>query len=293
MLAYVSLALAGVSAFAVVVGVGLYRTAPAERGAAQLLRDEATGAVVERKSGTALRRFLPPAPAMLVARADLAAIDVRLANASRPYSLTAVELIRLKTLAAILAAVVAVLLFIGSSPLVVALLAIAAAAGGYRLPDLWISGRASGMAKEIDRGLPDMVDSLVLALDAGMDVEGALRRLVPRLRGALREEWDQVLAELAAGYSLTQALERLQARSRSQEQADFVSLMQQSRRLGVGLSAALRERAGELRVMRRLKASEEAQRAPLKMMIPLVLFFLPALLLVFIGPAALSLLGGQ
>lgn len=293
MLGEASLALAGLAAFLVAVGIGFYRTAPAERTAADLLRDTATGAVVERKSGSTLRRLLPPAPGILLAWADLAAIDARLANAGRPYSLTATELIRLKTLAAALAGILAVVLFIESSPIVVALIAIAAAAIGYRLPDVWIDGRASAVSKEIERGLPDMVDSLVLALDAGMDLEAALRRLVPRLRGALREEWDQVLAELAAGYSLTQSLERLQARSRSQEQAELVSLMQQSRRLGVGLSGALRERAGELRTTRRLRASEEAQRAPLKMMIPLVLFFLPALLVVFIGPAVLSFLGAR
>lgn len=291
MLADASLALAGLAAFLVVVGIGFYRGAPAERTAAELLRDETTGAVVERKSGSTLRRLLPPAPGILLARADLQAIDVRLANAGRPYSLTATEFVRLKTLAAALAGILAVLAFIESSPIVVALLAIAAAAAGYRLPDVWISGRASAISKDIERGLPDMVDSLVLALDAGMDLEGALRRLVPRLRGALREEWDGIIAELAAGYSLTQSLERLQARSRSQEQAELVALMQQSRRLGVGLSGALRARAGELRTTRRIRASEEAQRAPLKMMIPLVLFFLPALLVVFIGPAALSFLG--
>ncbi|MBI2325620.1 MAG: type II secretion system F family protein [Chloroflexi bacterium] len=291
--AYVSLALAGLAAFLLVVGIGFFRTAPAERTAAALLRDTTTGAAVERKSGSLLRHLLPPAPGILLARADLAAIDVRLANAGRPYSLSATEFVRLRTLVAALVAVLAVLVFVDSSPIVVALIGIAAAAAGYRLPDMWISGRASAVSKEIERGLPDMVDSLVLALDAGMDLEAALRRLVPRLRGALREEWDQVLAELAAGYSLTQSLERLQARSRSQEQAELVSLMQQSRRLGTGLSGALRERAGELRTTRRLRASEEAQQAPLKMMIPLVLFFLPALLVVFIGPAALSLLGAR
>lgn len=291
--AYASIALAGVAAFLTVLGIGLYRAAPPELRAAELLRDAATGAVVERKSGSLLRRLLPPAPGTLLAREDLAAIDARLANAGRPYSFTAAEFVRLRTLFAILAAVLAVVLFVDSSPIVVALLGIAAAAGGYRLPDVWVSGLVNAKTREIERALPDTVDSLVLALDAGMDLEAALRRLVPRMRGAIREEWDRVLGELAAGYSLSQSLERLQARSRSQEQAELVSLMQQSRRLGVGLSGALRERAGELRTTRRIRASEEAQRAPLKMMIPLVLFFLPALLLVFIGPAALSFLGAR
>ncbi|MBI2983841.1 MAG: hypothetical protein HYY42_06670, partial [Chloroflexi bacterium] len=149
--AYVSLALAGLAAFLLVVGIGFFRTAPAERTAAALLRDTTTGAAVERKSGSLLRHLLPPAPGILLARADLAAIDVRLANAGRPYSLSATEFVRLRTLVAALVAVLAVLVFVDSSPIVVALIGIAAAAAGYRLPDMWISGRASAVSKEIER----------------------------------------------------------------------------------------------------------------------------------------------
>ncbi len=71
-----------------------------------------------------------------------------------------------------------------------------------------------------------------------------------------------------------------------------MSLIQQSRRLGVGLTAGLRQRSEELRVRRRLRAQEAAQRAPLKMSLPLVLFFLPALMIVFLAPALLSFIGG-
>lgn len=280
---------AGLAVFALVVGARLYLTAPVERGAADLLHDQATGAVIRRRSSST--RLLPPAPGLLLARTDLRALDERLAAAGRPSGLTASEFVSVKMVAATLVALLALLMF--SDPLVVALIvAAAAAAGGYRLPDLWLSGRVSAVVREIDRALPDMLDSLVLALDAGMDLEGAIRRLVPKLKGAIREEWDQVLAELDTGFSLPQTLQRLQGRARSQELGELVSLIQQSRRLGVGLSAALRERAEEMRVRRRLKASEAAQRAPLKMTIPLVLFFLPALMLVFLGPAILTFMSG-
>ncbi len=286
-------ALVGASAFAALVGIWLYVTAPIGPSAVELLRDEATGAVISRQRGSALRRILPPALPFLVARADLKALDERLASAGRPSGLTAIEYIQLKTLFAILIAVLALLLTLDSGPVVFTLLAIAAAVAGYRIPDVWLSGRVSAVGRGIDRQLPDMVDSLVLALDAGMDLEAAIRRLVPKLRGALREEWDQVIAELEAGFSLTQSLQRLQARARSKELGELVSLMQQARRLGVGLSGALRQRAEEMRTRRRLRASEAAQRAPLKMTIPLVLFFLPALMIVFLGPAILSFIGGS
>jgi len=281
---------AALAAFALAVGLWLYANAPEERGAVEILRDEATGAVVRRRS-TATRRLLPPAPALLIQRTDLRALDDRLAAAGRPSDLTAAEFVAVKMVTGLLVALLAIVFVNESGPVVVALVGVAAAAGGYRLPDVWLSGRVGAIVREIDRSLPDMVDSLVLALDAGMDLEAALRRLVPKLKGAIRAEWDHVLAELDTGFSLPQALERLQARARSQELGELVSLIQQSRRLGVGLSAALRERADEMRVRRRLKASEAAQRAPLKMTIPLVLFFLPALMIVFLGPAILSFLG--
>lgn len=281
---------AALAAFALVIGIWMYANAPEERGAVEILRDEATGAVVRRRS-TATRRLLPPAPALLIQRTDLRALDDRLAAAGRPSDLTAAEFVAVKMVTGLLVALLAIAFVNESGPVVVTLVGVAAAAGGYRLPDVWLSGRVGAIVREIDRSLPDMVDSLVLALDAGMDLEAALRRLVPKLKGAIREEWDHVLAELDTGFSLPQALERLQARARSQELGELVSLIQQSRRLGVGLSAALRERADEMRVRRRLKASEAAQRAPLKMTIPLVLFFLPALMIVFLGPAILSFLG--
>lgn len=283
----------GLAAFAALVGGWLYWTAPLPPRAIELLRDERTGAVVARQRESSLRRILPPAPGFLVARTDLKALDERLAAAGRPEGLTALEFVQLKALAGALLAILVGLLVLESGPVVVALLAVAAAAGGYRLPDLWLSGRVTAVGREIDRQLPDMVDSLVLALDAGMDLEAAIRRLVPKLRGAIREEWDQVIAELDAGFSLQQSLQRLQIRARSKELSELVSLMQQARRLGVGLSGALRQRADEMRTRRRLRASEAAQRAPLKMTIPLVLFFLPALMIVFLGPAILSFIGGS
>lgn len=289
------LILAGLFALAIfglVLGIGLYRSAPKQVSAAGLLRDEPTGAVIERGEGTLVRRLLPPAIGLLVEGTDLKALDARLANAGRPYGFTAIELIRFKELAAVLATLLVALLLNESAIFVVILAGLAALVAGYRLPDVWLGSRASGIDRQVDRALPGMIDPLVLALDAGMDLEGALRRVIPRLRGPVRQTFDQVLAELNAGLSLSQAIDRLRARAASEELREMLSVIQQSRRLGVSLSPALRQRSDEMRVRRRLRASEAAQRAPLKMMIPLVLFFLPALMTVFLGPAILSFVGG-
>lgn len=285
-------ALAGVAAVALALGAWVWARAASERSAAELLVAGTAAATPARQRGVLLRSVLPPAPGFLLRRTDLRALEARLGEAARPYGLGAAEFVRLKTLAAGLVAVLAALLLAGSDLVVLALAALAAAAGGYRLPDVWLGSLASRRAAELERSLPNMVDSLVLAMDAGMDLEAALRRVVPRLRGPLRDVFDEVLAELNAGYSLTQALARLQSRTSSEALGDLLALIQQSRRLGVGLVLGLRTRADEMRTRRRLRAQAAAQRAPLKMTIPLVLFFLPALLIVFLAPAILSVLVG-
>lgn len=286
-------ALFGVALALVVVAFVLVRNASVDRSAAALLVGETTsGPRRARQQGSLLRSLLPPAPDLLIARADLKALELRLNDAGRPYGLDAIELVRLRTLAALLVAAIALLLLAGSSPIVLFAVGLAALAGGYRLPDMWLSSLARGRQDQIRRTLPDTLDPLVLAMDAGMDLEAAIRRLAPRVRGPLGEAIEDVLAELDAGFSLTQALTRLQTRTSSTELSELVSLIQQSRKLGVGLSAALRERSQEMRVRRRLLAQGSAQQAPLKMTIPLVVFFLPALMIVFLAPAILSFIGG-
>lgn len=285
-------------ALAVLCLAGAYailRTAPAELSASDLLRGEDRAERkrrAKRQEGTLLRALLPPAPKRLLGETDLVAIEARLAAAGSPYGFTSEEFVRFKMLAAILAGLIVALLLSGSDVPVILVFGAAGAFGGYRLPELWIGSLISSRVNALNKALPDMVDALVLALESGMDLEGALRRLVPKLRGPLRETFDDVLAELDAGFSLANALQRLDERTRSGDLGDLLSLIQQSRRLGVSLSAGLRTQVAEMRSRRRLRVQEAAQRAPLKMMIPLVLFFLPALMLVFLAPAILSFVTG-
>lgn len=288
-------ALAGAAVLALVLGVWALSSAPPTLTAADLLRDvshDERRRRQKRQEGALVRALLPPVPAFLARGTDTAALDLALAQAGSPYGFTAREFLRFRVLAAILVTLLVALLFNGSDVTVIALFAVAGAFGGYRLPDVWISSLAGSRVGRLNKGLPDTVDALVLALESGMDLEGALRRLVPKMRGPLRETFDDVLAELDAGFSLASALERLAARTRSGDLADLIALIQQSRRLGVSLSAGLRTQVVEMRSRRRLRVQGSAQQAPLKMMIPLVLFFLPALMIVFLAPALLSFVAG-
>lgn len=291
--ATLSSALFAAAVFALALGVWLYRHAPRPLRALELLAAGRVRAAARRERGTSLRALLPPAPRFLREGADLEALRSRVLEAGSPAGLDADLFYRLKFGAAVLGGICAGLLFLSASvvPAVVAVLV--AALGAYQVPDLWISSRITVRVRELERALPNMTDSLVLALDAGMDLEGALRRVAPRQRGALGDALGDLVEELGAGAPLGTALERLAERTRSSQFREVLSLIQQSRRLGVGLAAGLRVRAQELRTARRLRTQEAAQQAPLKMLFPLVLFFLPALLLVFLSPAVLALVGGQ
>ncbi|MBU6424371.1 MAG: hypothetical protein KGQ88_10080, partial [Chloroflexi bacterium] len=174
-MATVVTALAAVAAILFVAGAAIFLTAPQERSARDLLADDARGTERrERGEGMIVRRLLPPAPPFVLARSDLGAIDRRLREAGRPYGFSATEFVRFRLLSAILVAVIALLLFSGSEPLVTIVVVIAFAAGGYALPQLWLAGVAQGRTKQLNGALPDMVDSLALALDAGMDLEAAV-----------------------------------------------------------------------------------------------------------------------
>ncbi len=285
--------LSAAAVFVGVVGAWAFRGAARPRSARELLLGETPRAAARREQGALLRALLPPAPAVLREEADLERIAGQLLEAGSPGGLNADLFLRLKFAVAVIAGALALLVFFDSGPVAATLVAIAATAGAYRLPNVWLGGRIRARARELERALPNAVDALVLALEAGMDLEGALRRVAARQRGPLREALDDVIDELGAGVALGTALQRLAARTRSSELKELLALVQQSRRLGVGLAAGLRVRAQELRTNRRLRAQEAAQRAPLKILFPLVLFFLPALLLVFLSPAILTLVSGS
>lgn len=285
-------ATAALAMLALALGIlALSRAAP-ELTATDLLREGEATATRARQEGALIRALLPPAPRLLIERSDRAALEARLVQAGRPYGFSPEQFIRFKVLVGILVALIAILLFSGSDPLFLVVLAVAALAGGYHLPDVYLGSLARARVIQLERALPNMVDSLALAMGAGMDLEAALRRVTPRLRGPLRDAMEEVLGELRAGYALGAALGHLAERTTSSELGEMLSFVQQSRRLGVGLVEGMRTRAIEMRVRRRLHAQEAAQQAPLKMMIPLVIFFLPALMLVFLAPAILSFISG-
>ncbi len=175
-------------------------------------------------------------------------------------------------------------------------LAVGAAAGvvlglaAYLSLPVAIDIRVRGRRDKIVAQLPTVLDLLTLSVEAGMSFDAALQRLVRRLNGALIDELGLMLREIQLGTSRHEAMIALAARVDTPEVSSFVRALNQADKLGVPLAEMLRVQGDELRVRLRNQAEEHAMKAPVKMLFPTVLLIFPAVFIVVLGPAVISLL---
>ncbi len=156
-------------------------------------------------------------------------------------------------------------------------------------PSSRLNAKVTARQKSIQRGLPDVMDLLVISVEAGLGFEQALDRVIANVPGELAEEFARVLGETQAGSSRSDALRNLQTRVDTPEIRSFVLAMIQADTFGVSIGRVLRAQADEMRIKRRQTAQEKAQKAPVKMMIPMVLCIFPALFVVVLGPAIINI----
>jgi len=167
------------------------------------------------------------------------------------------------------------------------LLVAAGMLGGYLLPDLLLSNAATKRQEQIRLELPDTLDQMTISVEAGLGFEAAMARAGRSGDGPLAQELVRTLQEVQAGMSSTDALRGLAERTDVAELRHFVLAVRQAESYGIPVAQVLRVQAGELRVKRRQRAEERAMKLPVKVVFPLVLCILPALLVVLMGPAAM------
>jgi len=156
-------------------------------------------------------------------------------------------------------------------------------------PDAILNRRVEERQREIKQKLPDVLDLLVISVEAGLGFEQALDRTVSSVPGALTQEFARMLGEVRAGASRAQAMRAMEKRTDVPELRSFVLAILQADTFGVSIGRVLRAQADEMRIKRRQMAQEKAQKAPVKMMIPMVFCVFPALFVVVIGPAIINI----
>jgi tight adherence protein C len=160
---------------------------------------------------------------------------------------------------------------------------------GAFMPVFWLSARARARQSAMSRALPDSLDLLTVCVEAGLGLDAAFRQVAEKQGGPLADEIRQMLRQLAVGKSRREALLDLGQRTGLDDVRSFANVVIQAEQLGTSLARVLRAQAQRLRVRRRQRAEQEARRAPVKMVFPLVFCLMPSLFIFILGPIIVTL----
>ena len=169
---------------------------------------------------------------------------------------------------------------------------------GYYLPKYWIERRVQTRQEEIENGFPDSLDMMLVCVEAGQSMEQAILRVSKEIRAgypALAEEFEIVSSEMKAGKDKTTVLKEMSDRAGVPDVASFVTVLVQSATFGTSIADALRVYAAEMRDKRVMRAEEKANKLPTKLTLGTMMFTVPPLLIILIGPSVneiFTILGG-
>jgi tight adherence protein C len=206
------------------------------------------------------------------------------------YQMSPYTLIGYRVLGAV--GVPALMVWLGSvtrsSGALVILLGLIGVLGGWMLPLLLVRRKARSRLEQIDYELPELVDVLVVTVESGLGFASSVQVAAQRFKGPLGDELRLAFQEQAMGLPTEQALANMLNRSDTPALRSFVRSVRQGEQLGVSIGQILRNLAVEMRKRRQASAEERAQKAPIKILFPLVGLIFPALFIVLLAPAILN-----
>ena len=191
-----------------------------------------------------------------------------------------------------------------ASPLITAMLAMIAGAPvhqvvgfslyafalGLYLPFFILNRKIKSRRRSMVRDLPDVLDLLTVSVEAGLGFDGALHKLSEKMKGALVEEFSRLLNEIRVGVPRRNALVAMAGRCNLEDVSVFTTSLVQADQLGVGIGNVLRVQSAAMREKRRQRAQAAAMKAPVKMLLPLVMFIFPTIFVILLGPAVIQLI---
>jgi tight adherence protein C len=290
-----ALAFAGISATLIARAVAMPRT----RTAQNIQQIAAYGYGAEAAAQAAAPRGLFDELAGMVGGALASHVsgmreeDIRLRlMAAGMYSMPPRRFIGYRVIAAAMAPITFVWagLAVGAAPFVTLLAGICGALVGWRIPMVVVDRRIRAREQQVEYALPELIDLLVVTVEAGLGFNGSLHIAATRIEGPLGDELRLALQEQSMGLSTQDALRNMLARCETPSMRSFVRSVLQGEVLGVSIGQIMRNLALEMRKQRRSHAEERAQKAPIKILFPLIFLIFPAMFIVLLGPAVLTLM---
>lgn len=160
---------------------------------------------------------------------------------------------------------------------------------GFALPNLLITSKINSRREEVRKALPDAMDLLTICVEAGLGFEAAMKKVQEKWEDELAMAFGRALQEIQLGKVRREALRDMADRIGLQELDSFVAAVIQSEQLGVSMAKIMRIQSDDMRTKRRQMAEQEAQKAPVKMLIPMTLLIFPTIMLILMGPAILMM----
>jgi tight adherence protein C len=218
--------------------------------------------------------------------------EKRLAMAGNPGDMKVADWLGIKAIATGIFGGIFFLLFgiLGGDLVQGTLLGLVGAGIGYMAPEFWLGGRVKKRQKAILLQIPDALDLLTISVRAGLGFDAALGKCVEKMKGPLIDEFRRALAEVRVGKARREALRDIVPRTEVQPLTNFIGAIIQAEQLGVSISKVLQVQSEQLRIERRQRAEEQAAKAPIKMLFPLVGCIFPSLFVVILGPALILIM---
>ncbi len=270
------LVLMGTGAVATPGGSGVRKRARSLSAAAESASD--TGVVkVDRTRADLWERFTPSS--------TLRRLERNLVLAGHPEGWTRERVVLMKPAAAVLGLLFGALLVSKTTNPLMPLVALGIVGFCYMVPDLLVYNQATKRQDEIQKRLPDMLDQIVISLEAGVGFEAALSKAAERGTGPLAEEASRLMQDMSLGMARREAYLALAERTSVEELRTFCKAVVQAEEFGVSVATVVRSQAQEMRLSRRRRAEAKAQQVPVKILVPLMTCILPVLFAIVMGPA--------